>query len=146
MAVKTDTLGFLVSDISRLMRRAFQERLEGCALSVTEARALYHVARYEGLRQIDLANLLEVQPIAMARMIDRLEKMKLVERRAVPDDRRAYKIYLLPAAQSALEQLEVESASLREHATKGLSKAQVSALHEALAHMRGNLQILIHKK
>ncbi|WP_196502316.1 MarR family winged helix-turn-helix transcriptional regulator [Aestuariivirga litoralis] len=146
MNTKQETLGFLVSDISRLMRRAFQERLEGCSLSVTEARALYHVSRHEGLRQVDLANLLEVQPIAMARLIDRLESLKFVERRATPHDRRAYQIYLLPASQKVLAFLEVEGADLRQAATKGLSRAEVTALHDALGHMRNNLQFLIHKK
>ena len=143
---KQDTLGFLISDIARLMRRAFQERLDGCALSVTEARTLYLVARNEGMRQVDLAGLLEVQPIAMARLIDRLERMKLVERRPAEGDRRAYQIYLLPASKISLEQLETEAAGLRRESTKGLSTTEVNALHDALSHMRSNLQTLTHKK
>jgi DNA-binding MarR family transcriptional regulator len=142
---KLDNLGFLISDIARLTRRAFQERLEGAALSVAEARTLYLVSRNEGMRQVDLAGMLEVQPIAMARLIDRLQQMRLVERRPVPEDRRAYQIYLMPEAKSALEQLEIEASGLRREITEGLSPDEVNALHDALSHMRTNLQTLTKK-
>lgn len=145
MNSKLDNLGFLIADIARLTRRAFQERLEGAALSVAEARTLYLVSRNEGMRQVDLANLLEVQPIAMARLIDRLQQMRLVERRPVPEDRRAYQIYLLPEARPALDQLEKEASGLRRQITEGLSPDEVNALHDALSNMRTNLQTLTKK-
>ena len=86
-----DGLGFLLADVSRLMRREFAQRMGGRLSSLTfaQARALVHLSRSEGLRQIELANLLEVQPITLARLIDQLDARGLVERRADPDDRRA---------------------------------------------------------
>ena len=146
MPAKLDTLGFLISDIARLTRRAFQDRLEGAALSVAEARTLYLVSRNEGMRQVDLAGMLEVQPIAMARLIDKLEAMKLVERRPVVEDRRAYQIYLRPEAKPALDALETEAQGLRREITQGLSADEVNAMHDALSAMRANLQTLIRKK
>ena len=146
MPAKLDTLGFLISDIARLTRRAFQDRLEGAALSVAEARTLYLVSRNEGMRQVDLAGMLEVQPIAMARLIDKLEAMKLVERRPVVEDRRAYQIFLRPEAKPALDALETEAQGLRREITQGLSADEVNAMHDALSAMRANLQTLIRKK
>jgi len=146
LPAKLDTLGFLISDIARLTRRAFQDRLEGAALSVAEARTLYLVSRNEGMRQVDLAGMLEVQPIAMARLIDKLEAMKLVERRPVVEDRRAYQIYLRPEAKPALDALETEAQGLRREITQGLSADEVNAMHDALSAMRANLQTLIRKK
>ena len=70
MKSKSHNLGFLVGDISRLMRRAYRERQQRSALTVAQARTLVHVARREGVRQIDLADTLEVQPITLARLID----------------------------------------------------------------------------
>jgi len=146
LPAKLDTLGFLISDIARLTRRAFQDRLEGAALSVAEARTLYLVSRNEGMRQVDLAGMLEVQPIAMARLIDKLEAMKLVERRPVAEDRRAYQIFLRPEAKPALDALETEAQGLRREITQGLSADEVNAMHDALSAMRANLQTLIRKK
>jgi DNA-binding MarR family transcriptional regulator len=84
-----ENLCFLVVEVSRLMRREFYDRLEGSDLSQSQARALKHIAHNEGLKQRDLAELLEVQPITLARLVDQLEEMKLVERRPDPEDRRA---------------------------------------------------------
>ncbi len=142
---KQETLGFLLSDTSRLLRRAFQERLVGSELSMSEAKALFYVSRQEGLRQVDLASLLEVQPIAAARLVDRLEDLDLIERRAAPDDRRAYLLYLLPKARPVLERFEADAAEIRQIATRGLSRADVSALHESLEYMRDNLTELLKK-
>ena len=98
MTTHQDNLGFLLADVSRLMRRAFQQRLEGSSLTLAQARALIYVSRNEGVRQVDLADLLEVQPITLARLIDQLAGDGLVERRSDPADRRAYHIFLTPAA------------------------------------------------
>ena len=115
-------------------------------MSVAEARTLYLVSRNEGMRQVDLAGMLEVQPIAMARLIDKLEAMKLVERRPVVEDRRAYQIFLRPEAKPALDALETEAQGLRREITQGLSADEVNAMHDALSAMRANLQTLIRKK
>lgn len=92
-----DGFGFLLSDVSRLMRRAFQSRLRDTDLTLAQARTLVHLSRREGLRQVELADLLEIQPINLARLIDQLTAKELVERRADPTDRRAYRLFLHPA-------------------------------------------------
>lgn len=133
------SLGFLVGDVSRLMRRTFEQRLQGSTLTLAQAKALVHVHRNEGVRQVDLADLLEVQPITLARLIDQLDEAGLVERRADPTDRRAYLIHLTAAAQPHLQAIERVAESIRSQALQGLSEAQSRAVVVALTRMRDNL-------
>ena len=139
MTPKQDSLGFLVADLARLMRRAFEQRLQGCTLTLAQARTLIHVARQEGVRQIDLADAMELQPITLARLIDQLAEAGLVERRPDPADRRAYRVYLLPAAQNELATIEREAAAIRARALQGLDPAQADATLAALRIMQRNL-------
>ena len=139
MTPKQDSLGFLVADLARLMRRAFEQRLQGCTLTLAQARTLIHVARQEGVRQIDLADAMELQPITLARLIDQLAEAGLVERRADPADRRAYRVYLLPTAQNELATIEREAAAIRARALQGLDATQADATLAALRMMQRNL-------
>ena len=139
MTPKQDSLGFLVADLARLMRRAFEQRLQGGTLTLAQARKLISVARQEGVRQIDLADAMELQPITLARLIDQLAEAGLVERRADPADRRAYRVYLLPAAQNELATIEREAAAIRARALQGLDVAQADATMAALRIMQRNL-------
>ncbi len=139
MTARQESLGFLLASVSHLMRRAFSERREDGALTLAQARALFYVSRNEGMRQIDLAELLEVKPITLARLIDQLAEAGLVERRADPDDRRAYRIFLTPTAAPHLESIEAVAASVRADALRGLGKQDVATLFAALQAMRDNL-------
>ena len=142
MQLQQDSLGALLVDITRMMRRAFQQRMTGSDLTLAQARVLVYVARREGLRQIELAELLEVQPITLARLIDQLVETGLVERRADPDDRRAYQIHLRPAATPHLVTIEQVMASIRSEAMHGLDSQQAAALLGGLRVMRSNLASL----
>ena len=121
------------------MRRAFQQRLEGSSLTLAQARALVYVSRNEGVRQIDLAEMLEVQPITLARLLDQLAKAGLVERRAAPADRRAYQIFLLPPATRQLTAIERVAKAVRAGALRGVSEQQAAGVMSALGKMRNNL-------
>ncbi|MCC6075649.1 MarR family winged helix-turn-helix transcriptional regulator [Pseudomonas sp. GCM10022188] len=134
-----DNLGFLIADVSRLLRRSFEQSLEGSTLTLAQARALIYVARREGCRQVELAELLEVQPITLARLIDQLVAAGLVERRADPSDRRAYRLFLTAAAAPQLQAIEQTAALIRGAALAGLDQDQVAALLAALGQVRSNL-------
>lgn len=142
MQLQQDSLGALFVDITRMMRRAFQNRMDGSDLTLAQARVLVHVARREGLRQIELAELLEVQPITLARLIDQLVMAGLVERRPDPDDRRAYRIHLQAAATPHLLAIEQVMASIRSEALRGLDRQQTAALLDGLRVLRNNLASL----
>lgn len=137
--LRDDNLGFLIADVSRLLRRSFEQSLEGSTLTLAQARALVYVARREGCRQIELADLLEVQPITLARLIDQLVAAGLVERRADPSDRRAYQLFLTAAAAPQLQAIEQTAALIRGAALAGLDDGQVVALLAALRQVRSNL-------
>src|SRR5512135_562162 len=132
MTTKQDSLGFLIADVSRLMRHAFRQRLEGSSLTLAQARALVYVSRNEGIRQVELADILEIQPISLARLIDQLAEAKLVERRPDPADRRAYQLFLKPAAAAQLAAIEKVAAAIRADALAGIDRQQTEVLHLAL--------------
>jgi DNA-binding MarR family transcriptional regulator len=134
-----ESLGFLIADVSRLMRRAFRERLVGSSLTPAQARVLVNVARHEGIRQVELADLLEIQPITLARVIDQLAGSGLVERRHDPDDRRAYQLFLTPAAEPALATIDEVSRDVHADALRELGERQVNALTRGLQRLRDNL-------
>lgn len=137
--IARDSLGFLLADVSRLMRRAFDARLKSRSLTLSQARALVYVSRQEGLRQVELAQLLGVQPITLARLVDQLCAGGLVERRADPVDRRAYQLFLRPAAGPLLAEIGRVAASVRMSALRGLNERAAAAVLAGLRHMRGNL-------
>lgn len=139
MALDRDSVGFLVADISRLMRRAFDQNLKSSALTLAQARALVYVANNEGIRQVDLAELLEVQPITLGRLVDSLEQQGLVERKVDPTDGRAYRLALLPAAAPHLAAIERVIATLREISLRHIDKKHAELVVSALVTMRANL-------
>ena len=136
---RKDTLGFLLADVSRLMRRAFQQRLAGSELTLAQARTLVYIARHQGIRQVELAELLEIQPITLARLIDQLAANGLVERRSDPADRRAYQLFLTAAAAPQLDTIERVGEATRLAALRGLSDNEAAQVLAALRRMRDNL-------
>lgn len=135
----TDSLGFLVADVSRLLRRNFDERARAIGVTRPQWRALTTISRNEGINQGGLAELLEVEPITACRMVDRLQDAGLVERRADPRDRRAWQLYLTESAMPLLDQLKARGDELLGEAMVGLSVAQQEDLHALLERVRQNL-------
>ena len=135
----SDTLGFLISDVSRLMRRRFDERARQIGVTRAQWRTLTMLNRHEGINQGGLADLLEVEPITLCRMIDRLEEAGLVERRRDPADRRAWLIFLTAKAHPLLKQLRSLADGMIENALSGLSQAKRTELTETLGVIRANL-------
>jgi DNA-binding MarR family transcriptional regulator len=139
MHAMTETLGFLMHDVSRLMRRRFDERARKSGATGTQWRTLKILERREGINQGTLAELLEVEPITACRMVDRLEEAGFVERRRDPADRRAWRIFLTPKARPVLDELHVVASGMIEDVLQGLSKPEIDTLLHALNTMRSNL-------
>jgi DNA-binding MarR family transcriptional regulator len=135
----TESLGFLVSDVARLMRRRFDERARKSGATGPQWRTLKILERHEGLNQGQIAELLEVEPITCCRMIDRLEEAGLVERRRDPADRRAWRIYLTEKARPVLAELHDIAGAMLEAALNGLDAAQRDALIASLNVVRANM-------
>ncbi|OWJ96198.1 MarR family transcriptional regulator [Pseudomonas sp. A46] len=139
MAAFEESIGFLLADVSRLMRRSFEQKITGSDLTLSQARALARVARQEGCRQVELAEQLEIKPITLARLLDQLERSELVERRPDPEDRRAHRVYLRDDAERALGDIRAADALLHTEALQGLDQDEVDALASALRKLRANL-------
>jgi MarR family transcriptional regulator, transcriptional regulator for hemolysin len=136
------SFGFLVTDVTRLMRKHFDRRAERFGLTRAQWRALKRLNHGEGMRQNDLAEFLEMEPIAVGRVIDRLQKAGFVERRADPNDRRAWRLYLTAKAHAIVDDMESISSSLFRDAQKGISAADLKTMISVLGRMKDNLNAL----
>jgi DNA-binding MarR family transcriptional regulator len=139
MKTGKDTIGFLLNDAARLMRKDFERRTRSVGLTRAQWQTLFHLARNEGCNQVTLADLLEVEPITLARVVDKLEACGLVERRPDPSDRRARLLFLGERAHPLLEQLRALGAETREIALAGISDDERTLLMTLLTKMRANL-------
>ncbi|MEH3046772.1 MarR family winged helix-turn-helix transcriptional regulator [Sphingomonas adhaesiva] len=136
----SDSIGFLVGDVSRLLRRRFDERARTIGVTRPQWRALTALSRSEGINQGALAERLEVEPITLCRMIDRLEEAGLVERRRAPADRRAWHIYLTDKSRPLIDQLRLLADDLSVQAMEGLAPDEQTRLSGMLERIRDNLQ------
>ena len=139
MNKQPDSLGFLLGDVQRLMRRQFQQQLEGSGLTLAQARALIRIVRCEGIRQVDLADRLDIQPITLARQLDQLAEAGLIERRNDPHDRRAYQLYLTEAATPYLAMIKQASEVVHQRALGDLGEEAANALIQSLKTLHTNL-------
>lgn len=135
----TQHLGFLLHDVARLMRRDFNRRAQHLGLTQSQWRTLVFLARNEGCNQVALAEMLEVQPITLARLLDRLQAAGFIERRPDPADRRAFRLFLTDKAQPVLAQIWEFGAQTREASMVGLPRETREALALTLQSMRANL-------
>jgi DNA-binding MarR family transcriptional regulator len=134
-----ETLGSQIADAARLMRRAFDERARNIGVTRPQWQVLVVLSRHEGVNQGGLAELLDVEPITVCRMVDRLQEAELVERRADPADRRSWKLYLMPKAEALLSQLRPLANETIEEALEGIEQADREALAAMIDRIRQNL-------
>ena len=134
-----DNVGFLISDVSRLLRRRFDERARLIGVTRAQWRTLTTLRRHEGINQGGLAELLEVEPITLCRMVDRLEEAGHVERRRDPSDRRAWRIHLTDKSRPLLDRLGAIADGLFEDALDGLDGPARAVFSDTLHRIRGNL-------
>ena len=133
------SFGFLIHEVARLLRKDFDQRAKDLGLTQVQWRALAYLSKNEGMKQVELAELLEIQPISLARLVDRLADSGWVERRADPDDRRAQRLFLMPEAKPLLQQIKNIASQTRKNALKGLSNSEYQTLIDALILVKGNL-------
>jgi DNA-binding MarR family transcriptional regulator len=136
-------IGAMVSDVARLLRRRFERRARqtGLALTRHQARTLLYIARAEGLSQATAATQLDIEPIALVRLLDRLHEEGLVDRRPHPTDRRVRTLWLTPLGWGVVARVLAINAEVREEACAGLSREAREALMTALALIKANLNL-----
>lgn len=134
-----DSLGFLLADVSRLMRRSFDARARSIGVTRAQWRVLTALVRNEGINQGGLAERLEVEPITLCRMVDRLAEAGLVERRADPNDRRAWRLFLTDKAHPIIEDLRNLADGMIAQAVEGIAPSQQNELETMLETIRTNV-------
>lgn len=135
--------GFLVHDVSRLIKRRFdrQARQTGLPITRRQAAVVLYIARNEGVSQAEVATWLDLEPIALVRMLDKLNEERLVERRAHPTDRRVRTLWLTPAARPVVEQILAINKAIREEAFAGMPVHARDAVIDILDGVKGNLAL-----
>ncbi len=138
-----DNVAFLASDIGRLFRKRFEATTDdstNCGgLTGPQLRLIGAISRNPGASQIALANLLDVEPITAARMLDRLQQAGLVERRPDPADRRAWRLHLTPRAEPLLIAARARIEVMVDASLEGFSAEERATLETLLKRLRDNL-------
>ncbi|MFL6301934.1 MAG: MarR family winged helix-turn-helix transcriptional regulator, partial [Candidatus Sulfotelmatobacter sp.] len=98
-------LAFTINDVARLLRTCADQKAAQFGMSRAKWAVLARMERFEGLKQAELADMLDLQPISLTRLLDSLCEGGLIERRADPEDRRAKRLFLTPAARPLLARL-----------------------------------------
>ncbi len=134
-----DNIGTMLAQVARLLRRSFDERARSIGVTRPQWQVLSLLMHHAGINQGGLADILEVEPITLGRMVDRLQDAELVERRADPADRRAWRLHLTPKAEALIEQLRPYALETFELALEGIAEAERDSLMATLDRMRSNL-------
>lgn len=137
--IPRQSIGFIINDVARLIRRNFNRRVQHLGLTQAQWQVLAHLSRNEGMRQIQLADALEMQPISVARIIDRMESSGWVARKPDPADRRAFNLFVTNKATPILEQMRELGAETRAQALAGIPEPLQEQILQALLQMRENL-------
>ena len=135
------TFGFLVHDVSRLVKRRFERQARRIGLPITrrQAAVVLYIARNQGVSQAEVAAWLDIEPIALVRMLDKLHEEGLVERRAHPTDRRVRTLWLTDGAEPVVERILDINQAIREEAFAGLEPGTRDAMIAALGSVKHNL-------
>src|SRR5436190_24248761 len=140
MRAAMENFAFEIVETARLIRREANKRAAVLGATKAQWRVLARLHRGGGgIRQVELAEALDVEPITLCRMIDRLEEAGLVERRRDEADRRAWRIHLKPAAAPMLVKLEEMGSAFNADMLAGISAADRETVLRVLGQMRGNL-------
>src|SRR5258706_6748050 len=121
-------LAFAINDVARLLRTYADHAARRFGMTRAKWAVLARLDRFEGLKQNELAEMLDLQPITLTRLLDGLADNGLIERRADPDDRRAKRLFLTPAARPLLERLTELGEDLMATALAGLEPAAIPAV------------------
>jgi MarR family transcriptional regulator for hemolysin len=139
LEVNSPALGFLLHEVARLLRKRFEQNARGSGLTRSQWQVLTYLAQNEGINQARLAALIEIEPITLGRIVDKLEAMGLIERHPHPTDRRTWLLHLVEAAQPKLERVRELGDVTGSEALAGVSNADRQRLLETLETMKANL-------
>ena len=133
-----ETLPFEIGETAHALRKAFDRLAVGLGVTRAQWKVLFKLTRKPGLRQVELADMLDLEPITLCRIVDRLEEAGLVERTRDPEDRRAWKLHVTAKARPLIEKLQEVGAVLVEQAFAGIDPKDIEIARKVLAQAREN--------
>lgn len=133
-----ETLPFEIGETAHGLRKAFDRLAVGLGVTRAQWKVLFKLTRKPGLRQVELADMLELEPITLCRIVDRLEEAGLVERVRDPEDRRAWRLHVTPKAQPLVDKLHAVGRGLVEQAFAGIDRKDIETTRQVLARAREN--------
>jgi MarR family transcriptional regulator, transcriptional regulator for hemolysin len=143
---KKRELAFILNDVARLLRTYADHKAAQFGMTRAQWAVLVRLEHFEGLNQSELADMLDLQPITLTRLLDKLCDSGLIERRPDPDDRRAKRLYLTTAAHPLLERLGALGEEAMTNALEGVSPQQVEQMVSHLVVVKDNLRRLIQQR
>ena len=142
MAESLKEVAWELGETSRVLRRQFNRHAVAVGSTSAQWRAMFWLSREPGMKQVELAERLDVEPITAGRIIDRLEDAALVERRRDPVDRRVWRLYLTDAADPLIERLKLVAEDVLAGALAGIDAKEIAALRGTLEQIRKNVSAL----
>lgn len=134
-----ETLPFEIGETAHALRKGFDRFAVGLGVTRAQWKVLFKLTRTPGLRQVELADLLDIEPITLCRIVDRLEEAGLVERTRDPADRRAWRLTVTAQAQPLIHKLQAVGAKLVDEAFAGIDPEQIEIARQVLARVRENV-------
>jgi MarR family transcriptional regulator, transcriptional regulator for hemolysin len=137
---------FLINDVARLLRTYADQRARRLGITRAQWAVMARLEHHEGLKQSELAEMLDLQPITLTRLVDRLCQNGMVERRPDPNDRRAKRLHLTPLARPLMDRLAELGGEVMETVLDGFDLATVERMTLELSLAKDNLKAAIAKK
>ncbi|HVX98359.1 MAG TPA: MarR family transcriptional regulator [Pseudorhodoplanes sp.] len=135
--------GFLLNDVARMLRTYADQEARHYGMTRAQWAVLARLERHEGIKQAELAEMLDIQPITLTRLVDRLCDSGLIERRADPNDRRAKRLFLTRQAKPVMDRLDSLATGMLADVLAGLDAARVKSLIADLGGIRENLRRIL---
>lgn len=127
-------------ETSRLLRNHIDQRAKGRGTTRAQWIVLFRLRQQEGLSQVDLADVLELQPISLVRLLDRLVEQKLLERKPDPADRRANKLYLTARGRRLVDDLDSLRDDIATDVLADIPEAAIESTYQTLVDMKTRIK------
>jgi DNA-binding MarR family transcriptional regulator len=131
-----ETLPSEIGETAHALRKAFGRRVASLGVTGAQWKVLFKLTLKPGLRQAELADMLDLEPITLSRIIDRLEEAGLVERSADPTDRRVWRLHVTAKAQPTVEKLRAIADEMWSEAFAGIDAKDIETTRRVLAQLR----------
>jgi MarR family transcriptional regulator, transcriptional regulator for hemolysin len=137
---------FVLNDVARLLRTYADQRARRLGMTRAQWAVLARLEHHEGLKQSELAEMLDLQPITLTRLVDRLCANGMIERRADPSDRRAKRLHLTPLARPLMDRLAELGQDMMGTVLEGFDNETIEQMTVDLGRAKENLREAISRR